>query len=380
MFRTVAVIMHAPLGETAGEEMVETARGASLLDLAQNLCAAGIEEIVLVTESDSFIGEIAKFGISVTSERGPSPFHFGKTLQQLVDKHHIDGLLYFGSGSGTFLNAERIQTLAGFAQRREPGALLNNFYSCDYAAVSQPSHLFSLDLPAIDNSFGLALSDAGTSCYCLPRDLSTQYDIDTPTDVLLLAGTNTGGERISLYVNTISYCNRDIPEILKLVRSRDAQLMIIGRVNPLTWGHFERESACRSSVLSEGRGMRGYPSDKMILTNSLLIEKGAYTFFEQLSDACDGAIIDTRPLLAKKGKLPPASDRFASDLLDHPVIHDSFWREFTAAASETRIPVILGGHSLVSGGLYLLAREGWKDHQLPRRLHPDTIDWQKEQT
>ncbi len=372
--------MHAPLGRSDGEKMVEMARVASSSDLARALHEAGIREIVLVTEDNSFAEEIAKCGLSVSVEGSSSPFHFGKMLQHIIDKYSIDGLVYFGSGSGVFLDAKRIQVLVAFAQRKEPGALFNNFYSCDYVAVAQPRHLLSLDLPDIDNSFGFALSDAGISCNCLSRELATQYDIDTPTDVLLLAATAFGGERFSLYAKTISYYQQDIPQVLKLIRSRDAQLVIIGRVSPITWAHFEKETACRTNVLSEGRGMRAYPSTRTILMKDMLTERGADAFFRKLSNACDGAIIDTRPLLAREGKLPLASDRFASDLRDHMAIRDPFWREFTVAASQARIPVILGGHSLVSGGLYLLPRAGWKDHHFPRRLHPDTIDWQKEQT
>lgn len=372
--------MHAPLGESAGERMVEMARMASTLDLARALYEAGIREIVLVTEDNSFAEEIGRYGLPVAIEHSPSPFHFGKMLQDLTDKYLIDGLLYFGSGSGVFLDTKRIHALVGFSKRREPGVLFNNFYSCDYAAVAQSRHLLSQDLPDIDNSFGFAVSDAGISCHCLPRELATQYDIDTPTDVLLLTATALGGEKLSMFTRTISYSHQDIHKILELTRSRNAQLMIIGRVNPITWGHFEHQMACRTSVLSEGRGMRAYPSTRTILTRELLLGKGVGAFFAQLSNACDGAIIDTRPLLAREGELPPASDRFASDLLDYMIIRDPFWREFTQAASEVQLPVILGGHSLVSGGLYLLARAGWKDHHLPRRLHPDTIDWQKEQT
>ena len=176
------------------------------------------------------------------------------------------------------------------------------------------------------------------------------------------------------FTRSLTNQQQGISRVLPLLRKRDAQIAIIGRVNPITWTHFEQEVACRTSVLSEGRGMKGYPSSKATLIGNLL-EKGTGYFFERLREACDGAIIDSRPLLAQGGKLPPARDRFASDLLDHDSIVDPLWREFTLAASQTRIPIILGGHSLVSGGLYLLARMGWKDHDLRRRLHPDTIDW-----
>jgi len=379
MSRTVAVIMHAPLGGSPGEAVVEGARAASSIDLASLLHTCGIEKIILVTEDVSLAEEMRKCGASVVIERGPPPFHFGHVLKEIIRKHEIDGLLYFGSGCGGLLDIERVRALVRLSEREEGCALFNNFYSCDYAAIARAQDLLSLELPAIDNSLGLAVADAGIDCFALPRELETQYDIDTPTDVLLLVATGMGGEKMHRFTRALTNQHRGTSGILTLLRKRDAQIAIIGRVNPVTWAHFEQEVACRTSVLSEGRGMRSYPSKRRILTADLL-EKGAGYFFRRLEEACDGAIIDTRPLLAQGMVLPPASDRFSSDLFDHRVIADPLWREFTLAAFEAKIPIVLGGHSLVSGGLYLLAQAGWKDHDLRRRLHPDTIDWQKEQT
>lgn len=371
--------MHAPLGGSAGEIMVEMARAASSLDLSSVLHAARIEKIVLVTEDDALSEKMAQCGASVTVERGSPPFHFGHTLQEIIDKHSLGGFLYFGSGSGGLIDAGRARTLIDFAKGAQTSAVFNNFYSCDYVAVAHAQDLLSIDLPEIDNSLGFVLSDAGINCGALPRELETQFDIDTPTDVLLLAASGLGGKEMRRCTRAISYKQHRISEIMSLLHRRDAQLAIIGRVNPITWAHFEQEVACRTNVLSEGRGMRSYPSSRGTLIGDLLAKKGTGYFFEELATVCDGAIIDTRPLLAQGEHLPPASDRFASDLLDHEAIGDPLWREFTLAASQARIPIILGGHSLVSGGLYLLSREGWKDHDLRRRLHPDTIDWQKEQ-
>ena len=372
-----AVIMHAPLGSSSGEVLVERARAASSIDLARVLHEARIEKIILVTQNLSLKEKMRECDVPVIVERGLSPFHFGRVLKAVIRRHHIDGFLYFGSGNGGLLDIERVRALVRFSEREEGGALFNNFYSCDYVAVAQAQDLLSLDLPAIDNSLGFAVADAGIRCFALPRELETQFDIDTPTDVLLLAASGLGGEEMRRFSRGIKHNRQSISRVMSLLHRRDAQLTIIGRVNPITWVHFEQEVACRTSVISEGRGMKGYPSSKKTLIG---LEKGTDYFFERLGEACDGAIIDTRPLLAQGKHLPPASDRFASDLLDHEAIEDPLWREFTLAASEANIPIVLGGHSLVSGGLYLLAQEGWKDHDLRRRLHPDTINWQKERT
>ena len=55
------------------------------------------------------------------------------------------------------------------------------------------------------------------------------------------------------------------------------------------------------------------------------------------------------------------ADRFWSDLARPEQIEEPFLREFTQAAREASIPVLLGGHSLVSGGLMLLTEHAWRD-------------------
>jgi len=83
--------------------------------------------------------------------------------------------------------------------------------------------------------------------------------------------------------------------------------------------------------------------------------RGARGFFADLAEMADAAIFDTRVLFAARGMHPDAADRFASDLFWSESIRDPWLREFTEAAAEAALPVILGGHSLVAGGLYALA-------------------------
>ena len=120
---------------------------------------------------------------------------------------------------------------------------------------------------------------------------------------------------------------------------------------------------------------------KAALTSSgyqeaLILVKGGYTpdtaaWVHQLTgEALPPEVLGTGPalalglgiggmsvdrLFAAFGKQPNTADRFASDLFWTDVIADSWLREFTYAAKTARIPVILGGHSLVAGGLYVLA-------------------------
>ena len=169
-----------------------------------------------------------------------------------------------------------------------------------------------------------------------------------------------------------------IPRLLEQLVDRTAHLYLIGRVNPVTWAHFEGEVACRTSALIEGRGMRSYIDQQDGLLARVLEIIGLQHFFAWLAQGSDAAIIDSRPLLSQGGKLPAPCDRFASDLLCPELIKNRLWAGFTRETVASKIPILLGGHSLVSGGLYLLAEACWKDRDLPRRLHPYTFEWRKE--
>ncbi len=378
MKKVAAVIMHAPLGKSMGERLVEQGREAASCDLVTMLHRAGMEPIFFVTGDKELAKRLSETKVHFLSLANEEPFHFGKSLQEIIDKERLDGLLYFGSGSGGLLTVDRVADIIRFTQRAKRGALFNNFYSCDFAAIAGAKDLLGAALPQIDNSLGFVLSDLGFPCFALPREAATQFDIDTPTDLLLLAAAEKGGEAMRAFLEEQRLAHPAILPLIKRLVDRSAHLYLIGRVNPATWAHFEREVACRTSGLIEGRGMRAYPNHEKILLQETLQEMGIHRFFKLLSRLSDAAIIDTRPLLSKGKTLPPAADRFASDLFRPELIDDSLWREFTREAKAASIPILLGGHSLVSGGLYLLAEACWKDHDLRRRLHPETIDWKKE--
>lgn len=161
---------------------------------------------------------------------------------------------------------------------------------------------------------------------------------------------------------------------------RSSLVHLHGRINPTTWGTFERRVACRTSGTVEGRGLRAHGDVRSYILQRVLREDGPVTFFDRLAEVADATILDTRPLLAVDGRLPPASDRFASDLFLVDGIEDLNWRAFTQAAASASIPVLLGGHSLVSGGLYLLAEACWKGRDLVRRLHPEPFTGRKQRT
>lgn len=373
MNKTAAVIMHPPFGASPGERMVNEARIAAIFDLIELLRYTGVDDVFIVSQEESLRAVPARL-VSLSVR----PFHFGTELKSLISRFGIDRLIYFGSGNGMLLSKAQIELLIEFTSRSRPSALFNNFYSCDFAAISRATALLTADLPPIDNALGFALADSGFSCFSLPRNLSTQFDIDTPTDLFLLAAAGMGGAHLRRTLLHYDLHHPSLPAMNALLTSRSAHVYLIGRASPRNWMQFETAVACRTSGLAEGRGMRAYPEGRGTITGQLIHRDGIDTFISQLAASCDGALIDTRPLLSQAGSLPPPADRFASDLFRPDLIQDRLWAEFTRVVIEAPIPIILGGHSLLSGGLHILPKIAWKGRDLPRRLHPETIDWEKE--
>jgi hypothetical protein len=376
MRRIVAAVFHAPAGPTEPERFVEAGKRASAEDLIRALRPA-VEEVLIVTGDATWAGTLDATLVRTAPER---PFHLGEELQRLADTHRIDALLYFGSGAGGLLSAESIDDLRAFAERDEPGALFNNYYSCDFAVVSDAASLSAIDLPVTDNALGFALADAGIPCHALPRSVETAFDIDTPTDLVLLASSGRGGPTLRAFLEARRVEHPTLDAVCERLTDRTRIVHITGRVNPVTWAAFVPRVACRTAGIVEGRGMRAYGDQRPLLVQRLLRDEGPIAFIERLAEAADAAILDTRPLLAVDGALPAAADRFASDLYLAEQVADPTWRAFTEAAAKAPIPLLLGGHSLVSGGLYLLAEVCWKGQDLARRLHPDPFRGRNDRT
>ena len=87
---------------------------------------------------------------------------------------------------------------------------------------------------------------------------------------------------------------------------------------------------------------------------------GVERFFRYvIPELGQAAFIDDRVLWAHHRTWPSTDDRFNSDLFRPECITDPFIRGFTEAAMACPIPVVLGGHSLVSGGLRVLIEAAW---------------------
>jgi hypothetical protein len=154
--------------------------------------------------------------------------------------------------------------------------------------------------------------------------------------------------------------------VMRLLCSREAELVVAGRVGSATWQYLERETACRTRMLSEERGLAaagpGYRPRSAL--GFLLEAVGTERFFAIVSELGDAAVLDTRVLEAHLGVEPSREDRFQSDLLDAGTIAEPALRGITEAAAAASRPILLGGHSLVSGGLMALTDAAWHENDL----------------
>ncbi len=357
------IVFLGGLGGSPIEEIVGTARWAASMDSIEAALASGaFSRAILVTDGQSRPSDIP----GVTIDADPAPLHFGRRLAGVLRRHNVGAAVYMGAGSVPLL---RSQDFAAIAQRVKDGwAVTNNPYSSDLAGFPVPPGgriLQSVENCERDNSLARVLSEsAGLALDALPRTVETQMDIDGPTDLAVLTLAEAGGPRLRAYLGSLSLDTRRLEQVCAPLTDPDAQVVVAGRVSSHAWQHLERETACRVRLFAEERGLEAQGRAAGGSARSLLAYHleavGAVRFFQNLAELGDAALIDSRVILAHRGAMGSREDRFLSDAGRWSEVRDPFLREFTRAADEAPLPVILGGHSLVSGCLMLLTEFAWR--------------------
>ena len=96
------------------------------------------------------------------------------------------------------------------------------------------------------------------------------------------------------------------------------------------------------------------------LLKEILEAKGPEGLVRALAGAADVVVWDVRVLFGSLGIWPEAEERFAFDLLEVQRLRDPLLRELAEAVGEAPVPFLLGGHSLVSGAMYLAVELAWR--------------------
>jgi CTP:molybdopterin cytidylyltransferase MocA len=295
---------------------------------------------------------------------------FGEVLAQVAPAR--GGAIVFGSGAVPRLNASDARRLVDLATSGRRAALTNNRYSSDILALSHASVLRQLPALPSDNAQPRWLEErAGFTVSDLPGRERLALDLDTPHDVCL--ATRAPGAAAWLR-HAVAERGLEIPrldEVRALAADPHAELLVFGRAGSTTLAWLEKNVRCRVRFLAEERGLRassplaiGAPPPRerrgpRATLSLLLAERGPSAFAQIVAELADGALIDSRVLIAARlgadeSAWPSANDRFLSDLHRAREIADPWLRDLTASAAAAPQPILLGGHSLIGPGVRLV--------------------------
>jgi len=326
----------------------------------------GIGQIIVATDSLELAQRLRDEPVRVELDREDKEFHFGRRLRDIINQYHIEKPFYMGGGSGPLLDEMELRMVVEAVLSTDRIMVSNNFYSTDFVAFSPGEAINSIEPPAFDNNLCWLLREAeGLPSIVLPRTAGTQLDVDIPTDLMILSLHPAPGRELRRYLDILQLDLSHIRQAMLSLTDPERETFLAGRVPGMAWDYLGKQTACRVRLLSEERGMRASGRLERGGVRSLLgyyLEAvGVERFFTTLGELGDAAFIDTRVILAHLGLWPPARERFYSDLRQPERISLPLLRDFTAAAKEAPIPVVLGGHSLVSGGLCALVEIAWQD-------------------
>lgn len=360
------------------ERLVADAQAAATLDLLAAASESGaFSRTVLITELDSLASAATGLGglhlttTPLPTRTGAESFHFGESLLGICRSLGLERVVYVGGGAMPLATVRDMADLSLAVGGEGECVTANSLYSADVVAFYPASALERIGLPAADNDLAWLLHyKAGLPFSPMPRTLASQFDLDTPTDLATLWWSSQLPPLQTLVgahlTRTLQSVPRELPLLAQniertyqVMATRRAEVLVAGRVSSWVWRRLETNLPCQTRIVSEERGMRASGREERGEVRSLLGLYGDLAgtggLVKAIAQVCDAAFLDSRVLFAHRGHKPSAQDRFASDALLPEQITDPWVREFTEAVMSSSIPIVLGGHSLVSGGVWALS-------------------------
>jgi hypothetical protein len=289
----------------------------------------------------------------------------------------VDALGWIGAGPLALVEDQVLDDLLSPVAGE---VVTNNRFSADAFAVAGDlaGALGVLAGLGSDNGAPRALEAAGFTV----RDFSTapwsRFDVDTPLDLALLrlATRLPGARRLDPGLATFlegvqlpggrSLAIPRVEEVLDVLRNRNGELVVAGRVPSAALAYLEDQAACRVRAFVEERGMRAAAANRpRSILADWVTERGPASLVERLTDLGGAVILDSRVIMAAlvgssdTDLWPSSDDRFASDFADPTLIEAEWLRELTTAAASASVPFVLGAHTLVSDGLRILIDAAW---------------------
>jgi CTP:molybdopterin cytidylyltransferase MocA len=347
-------------------DSIKIAIGGLVLERAGD---AGFTPLLAVTADAEARAAFARSGAEVRAP-GTDPFHFGQELLELSRARGLERIATIGAGAGALMSTAELTRLREEIDAGEALVLSNNYYSADLVAFTPASALSVIDLPATDNPLPRRLHEqGGLSSRQLDRSAATLLDVDTPADAAVLKRHPACPPQLRGLDAWDGELASRIDALMRLVTTPERELIVAGRVGAPVWSYLESQTACRVRMLAEERGMqaagRDTSGEARTALGFLYRQLDPASFFARLGELGDGMLFDTRVLFAHLGWQPSAQERFASDLFRADSLPAGELRAFTEAARAAAFPLLLGGHTLVSGVLWTLVEAAWAGHPEP---------------
>jgi hypothetical protein len=348
-------------GATSVERTLRTARQAAARDLVdQALTIPQLSPIIILSDDAQWADSLTGLPVRVELGAATEAFHFGRALVDLVTRHRLRCCLYMGGGSAPLLSEADLAQVVRDVLAKRPLLVTNNIHSSDWAAFAPVEAVLPL-VPWLERDNALPWvwqEKAGLPVEVLERSTATQMDIDTPFDLLALARHPGVRSHLRELLDRLDWPTAHLDAALAVLRREASHIIVAGRVSTWTWRLLERYTRVWVRVFAEERGMRASGRQARGEVHSLLNDYlelvGVDRFFVHLGAMSDAVLLDSRVILASRGLWPSDADRFHADLLMDAAIDDPFLRRLTAGARDAPVPVVMGGHSLVAGGLAVL--------------------------
>ncbi len=366
MNSVTALLMIGPGGPGRIERRVAASRWAAAADAVATLkrIPAVDRIVVALPEAERLHLPFANDERLIWDYDPPGqPFHFGNRVAEIIQRHRASRMIYLGAGSMPLLPAPDLaEAISHVASSLGRVAVANNVHSADWVAFSHAGSVTEithwLDR---DNMLAWRLREsAGYEVTSLPPSAATRLDIDTPFDLQVLALHPRAPPTLRGQLDDIGpeLNLHQLRRTVEILRTPGSRVTLIGRVPSAAGQLLESRSRCWTRVLSEERGMAANRRQAAGQVFSIVADHigraGEVEFVSQLAQTSDVVLWDTRVYLAHHHCWPPAEERFASDLGRLELIYDERLSRLTEAVMAAPIPIILGGHNVVSGGLYAL--------------------------
>ena len=362
MRKTTAVILTGGWGNSPVELALRGGHQAAARDLLETFASLSrVERVILAADDAAWARSLADLSVTVDVDRADERFHFGRRLAGVIERCGLERVLYTGAGSAPLLETDDWAGVLDRLALSDRVVVTNNLHSCDWAAFTCAEEAAGLLASQTkDNAIGWTLvHEGGFSYHAMEPSAGSRFDIDTPVDLLIARRHPRVGSHLRRYLEDLPWGSVRLDGVLAEMRREGGSLMVAGRASPAAWRALQEATRCWVRVFAEERGMRASGRQERGEVRSLLADHlravGLETFFETLAELANGVMLDDRVILCSLGRWPSALDRFNSDLYRWEEVEDPFLRDFTRAAAQASVPVVLGGHTVVAGGLMALA-------------------------